>query len=112
MITFVKITLLQNTPNEALIILARFVKRVRIDREIKVEELASRVGVSRSTILRFEKTGAGSTESLVKIFSVLGVLDSLTEAFVPPVALTIAELKKNSNGRPRQRVRSKSRGIS
>jgi transcriptional regulator with XRE-family HTH domain len=104
--------ILQNTPQEALVALARFVKTVRLDQEMTLEELASRVGVSRSSLIRFEKLGAGSTETQVKIFAALGVLDSLVSALVPPEKeMTIADLKK-STGRQRQRGRRKTRGIS
>lgn len=97
---------LQKTPQEAMLAVAKFVKRIRLDREMTIEELALRVGISKSSIIRLEKLGAGSIGSLVKIFAALGVLGSLTSALVPPEKeLTIAELKKI--GTQHQRVRGK-----
>jgi len=108
-----KTNVLQNTPQEALLALAKFVKTARLSQEMTLEELATRVGVSRSTLIRFEKLGAGSTETLVKIFAALGVLDSLVSALVPPEKqLTIAELKKMSTGHQRQRGRRNVHGLS
>lgn len=108
-----KTSLLQNTPQEALLALAKFVKTVRLNQEMTLEELATRSGVSRSSLIRFEKLGAGSTESQVKIFAALGVLDPLVSALAPPEKqLTIAELKKMSTSHQRQRGKRKVRGIS
>lgn len=102
------IAMLRNTPQEALVGLAKFIKVARLDREITVNELAARAGISRSSVLRFENQGAGSTESLMKIFAVLGVLDLFTAALAPPEKeLTIAELKKMGTKHVRQRVRRK-----
>lgn len=104
---------LRSTPQEAMLALAKFVKSVRLNQEMTLEELATRAGSSRSTLIRFEKHGAGSTETLVKTFAALGVLDALVSALAPPAKpLTIAELKKMSTGHQRQRGKRKARGIS
>lgn len=106
------IAMLQNTPQEALATLSDFVKKVRLNREMTIEELASRSGVSRSTIIRFEKHGTGTTETLVKIFTVLDVLGSFMAALAPPEKeLTIAELKKLGTSIRRQRVRRKTHAL-
>ncbi len=108
-----KTILLQNTPQDALMALATFVKKVRLDQEMTLEELATRVGVSRSSLIRFEKNGAGSTDTQVKIFTALGVLDAFVSALAPPEKqLTIAELKKMTGNHQRQRGRRKTRGVS
>jgi transcriptional regulator with XRE-family HTH domain len=107
------IKILQNTPQEALLALAKYVKTVRLNQEMTLEELATRTGVSRSSIIRFEKLGAGSTETQVKIFAALGVLDTFVSALaLPQKSLTIAELKKINASHQRQRGRRKVRGIS
>lgn len=101
-------TMLNNTPQEALIGLAKLIKAIRFDREITVNELAQRSGMSRSSVLRFENQGTGSTESLMKILAVLGVLDLFSSALAPPEkGLTIAELKKMGTNHVRRRVRRK-----
>ena len=104
--------LLRNTPQEALTGLAKFIKAARLDGEITVNELAARSGISRSSVLRFENQGTGSTESLMKILTVLGLLDLFRAALVPPEKdLTIAELKKMGTRHVRQRVRRKKHGL-
>jgi transcriptional regulator with XRE-family HTH domain len=108
-----KTNALRNTPQEALLALGRFVKAVRLNQEMTLEELAIRVGVSRSSLIRLEKLGAGSTETQVKVFAALGVLDQFVASLqTPEKQLTIAELKKMSTGHQRQRGRRKVRGIS
>lgn len=107
-----KTNILLTTPQEALTALAKFVKTVRLNQEMTLEELATRVGVSRSTLIRFEKNGAASTETQVKTLAALGVLDAFMTALAPPEKqLTIAELKKMSSGRQRRRGRRKVREI-
>ena len=104
---------LQHTPQEALLALAQFVKTVRLNQEMTLEELATRSGVSRSSLIRFEKHGTGSIETQVKVFAALGVLDFLVSALAPPEKqLTIAELKKISTSHQRQRGRRKVSDIS
>lgn len=104
---------LEHTPQEALLALAKFVKAVRLNQEMTLEELATRSGASRSSLSRLEKHGAGSTETQAKVFAALGVLDLLVSVFVPPEKqLTIAELKKQSTSHKRQRGRRRVREIS
>jgi len=106
------ITLL-TTPQEALSALAGFVKTVRLNKEMTLEELALRVGVSRSTLIRFEKSGAATTETQVKVLAALGVLDLFMSALEPPEKqLTIADLKNMSSGHKRQRGRRRVRELS
>lgn len=104
---------LQHTPQEAMLALAKFVKTVRLNQEMTLEELVSRSGVSRSSLIRLEKTGAGSTDTQMKVCAALGVLDALVSAFAPPEKqLTIAELKKMSTLKQRQRGRRKVHEVS
>jgi len=104
---------LQNTPHEALLALATFVRTNRLNQEMTLEELAIRTGVSRSSLIRLEKQGAGSTETQVKVCAALGVLDQFVSALAPQEKqLSIAELKKMSTQHQRQRGRRKPREIS
>lgn len=108
-----KTNILHTTPQETLSALAKFVKTARLNREMTLEELASRVGVSRSTLIRFEKSGAATTETQVKVFAALGVLDLFMSALEPPEKqLTIADLKNMSSGHQRKRGRRIIREIS
>ena len=104
---------LQNTPYEALQSLAGFIKAVRLNQEMTLDELASRSGTSRSTLTRLESQGAASTETLMKVFAALGVLDQVMSSFSPPEKqLTIEELKRMSSGHQRKRGRRRVSGIS
>jgi transcriptional regulator with XRE-family HTH domain len=106
------VTLL-HTPQEALQALATFVRAVRLNREMTLEELALRTGVSRSSLIRLEKNGAGSTETQVRILAALGVLDVFVSAFEPPEKqLSVAQLKKMSTTRQRQRGKRRKHDIS
>jgi len=108
-----KTTALQTTPLEAMQSLARFIKTVRLNQEMILEELSARSGVSRSSLLRLEKQGSGSIETMTKVFAALGILDVLVAALAPPEKqLTIEDLKKMSSGHQRQRGRRRPRGIS
>lgn len=104
---------LQHTPQEALLALAKYAKTVRLNQEMTREELATRSGVSKSSLIRLEKNGAGSTDTQMKVFAALGVLDVLVTAFaLPEKQVTIAELKKMSTIKQRQRGRRRVREIS
>ncbi len=108
-----KTIVLQNTPLDALTALAKLVKITRLNQEMTLEDLATRVGVSRSTLIRFEKSGAGTTDTQVKILAALGVLDVFVSALVPPEKqITIADLKKMHNKHQRQRGKRKTHVLS
>jgi transcriptional regulator with XRE-family HTH domain len=62
-------------------------RRLRLMRDLRQEELATRAGVGIATVRRFEKTGAASIENVLRIATVLnaeGVFEKLFEA--PPYA--------------------------
>lgn len=62
-------------------------RRLRLMRNMRQEELASRAGVGIATVVRFEKTGSASIETVLRIATALGaehVFDKLFEA--PPYA--------------------------
>ncbi len=104
--------ILQSTPYEALQSLARFIKAVRLNQEMTLDELASRSGTSRSTLTRLESQGTGSIETQMKVLAALGVLDQILSSFASPEKqLTIDELKKMSSGHQRKRGRRRTRVI-
>lgn len=92
------------TPHDSLRTIARFVKETRLSQNIKMADLASRAGIGVATLARIEKSGACSTDSLVKIFAALGKLELFTNALVPEETASIAELRHLASKR-RQRVR-------
>lgn len=95
------------TPSDTLLAIAQFVKSSRLQANITVEELAMRSGVGTATLSRIEKRGVCSTDTLVRVFAALGLLEDLLAALVPGEAQTIAELRKQHGSKPRQRARKK-----
>jgi transcriptional regulator with XRE-family HTH domain len=93
------------TPSDALQAIARFVKTTRLGANITLDELAERSGIGTATLSRIEKRGVCSTDTLVRVFAVLGALDCLLTALTPEEAATIAELRKLHSIRPRKRAR-------
>ncbi len=96
-----------STPSDTLLSIAQFVKASRLQANITVEELARRSGVGTATLSRIEKRGVCSTDTLVRVFAALGMLDHLLAAFTPEEWQTIAELRKQHAPKPRQRARKK-----
>jgi|GEM_PF-1860089 transcriptional regulator with XRE-family HTH domain len=95
------------TPSDALQAVAHFIKTARLNANITLEELALRSGVGTATLSRVEKRGVCSTDTLVRVFAALGMLDHLLAAFIPEEGQTIAELRKLHAPKPRQRARKK-----
>lgn len=62
-------------------------RRLRLMRDLRQEELATRAGVGIATVRRFEKTGAASIENVLRIATVLNA-ESVFEKFfeAPPYA--------------------------
>lgn len=92
------------TPYDALLSIAGYVKEIRLQQNIRAEDLASQAGIGKATLARIEKTGICSTENLVRVLAALGKLELLTGALTPEESISIAELRKLSRKR-RQRVR-------
>lgn len=75
--------MLFNTPNKALETVSKNMKDLRLSKGLTQEGLASRSGVSLSSLRKFEQSGIISLESFFKLASVLGCLDKLIEATKP-----------------------------
>jgi len=93
------------TPHEALLTIASFVKTTRLNNNITMEELAKHSGVGIATIARIEKKGVCSTDSLTKILAALGKVDAFISALKPEEMTSISELKAMSNRNPKKRAR-------
>ena len=52
-------------------------------RQLTVQQLADRAGVSPSTISRLESGRGANVENLVRVARALGILDQMTPAFDP-----------------------------
>ena len=81
-------------PREVLGKLGELSRRVRVQSELTQPELALKSGVPSATISLFERTGRIGTESLLRIFFALGLIDSLNEYLAGRLKLT--EFRKDS----------------
>src|SRR5689334_20718474 len=80
-----------NSFQETLQALGKRSRRLRLIRNLRQEELASRAGVGIATIRRFEKTGSASIETVLRIASALGVELSFDKLFEAPPYVSIDE---------------------
>ena len=81
-------------PREVLGKLGELARRVRVQSELTQPELSLKSGVPSATISLFERTGRIGTESLLRIFFALGLLDSVNEYLAGRLKLT--EFKMDS----------------
>lgn len=84
-------------------------RELRLGRNVRQEELASRAGVGIATIRRFEKTGSASIENILRIATVLDAdqaFDRLFEA--PPYASLDEALAQPAGTRRKRAPRAKS----
>ncbi|MBK8871831.1 MAG: helix-turn-helix transcriptional regulator [Elusimicrobia bacterium] len=93
---FNKIDFKLSSPTEVAQELGRRLKTVRLSKNMRQEELAQRAGVSRLTVVHFEKTGQGSINSFLRILIALGTISELSPLFHSPPT-TIAEMEKMAN---------------
>jgi HTH-type transcriptional regulator/antitoxin HipB len=84
------------TPDETARELAHRVKSLRLVQGFKRETLAQRAGVTVSSLKRFETTGKGSLELLLKVVFSLGRLDEFADLLQPPPARSIADIERQS----------------
>ncbi len=96
------------SPQEVAQTLGRRLKDVRLSINVRQEELAHRAGVSRLTVVHFEKTGRGSLESFLRIALALGKISELAPLF-QSTPTTIAELEKVSSRKRRRASRKNER---
>jgi transcriptional regulator with XRE-family HTH domain len=80
------------------------VRVLRLAQNVSQAELASRCGVSLSSIRRFEASGQATLELMVKVAHALHAAQGLEELLVSKPQ-TIAELEQRSLAQSRQRAR-------
>ncbi|NED99922.1 helix-turn-helix domain-containing protein [Phytoactinopolyspora halotolerans] len=71
--------------------LGQRVRALRLRADMKIETLAAQAGVSEMTVRRFETTGRGSVDTLLRLASALGRLDEFAELLAPPPATSVDE---------------------
>jgi transcriptional regulator with XRE-family HTH domain len=57
----------------------------RLAQNLQQAELAARAGVSEGTVRNLEKKGQATLESLLRVVMTLGLIDELSELFVPKI---------------------------
>lgn len=71
-------------------------KQLRLLKKWKRTTLATRSGVSVSSLIRFEQESKISLDNLLKLLSALGRLNEIEQLLKPPKALSIDDLDKNN----------------
>lgn len=98
-----RLTLLTQHDVEQL--LGQRVRALRLAADLKIDTLAERAGLSAMTVRRFETTGRGSLDTLLKLALALGRLDELAELLAPPPARSVDEFVVRGQTPSRQRGR-------
>ncbi len=84
------------TPDEVAQSLAKRLKTLRLMQGFKRQTLADRAGVTLASLKRFETTGKGSLDLLLKVVFTLGRLDELKDLLQPPPAKSMTDIEKQS----------------
>ena len=83
--------------------LAERARARRLDANLTQEGVSTRAGVSLGSLKRFERTGAVSLESLLRIALALGAADGFNGLFAPPEQRSLDEILAVPAGRRRGR---------
>jgi transcriptional regulator with XRE-family HTH domain len=83
--------------------IAKRVRLLRIQGNWKQQDLASRAGISLRTLNRFERTGAATVDTLLRVAHALGRLADFASVLQPPPIRSLSELEPDRP--PKQRVR-------
>jgi len=79
-------------------------RRLRLMRDLRQEELATRAGVGIATVRRFEKTGAASIENVLRIATVLNAESVFEKLFEAPPYASLDEALAQPEATHRQRA--------
>jgi transcriptional regulator with XRE-family HTH domain len=79
-------------------------RRLRLIRNLRQEELATRAGVGIATVRRFEKTGVASIENVLRIASALGAEQTFEKLFEAPPYASIDEALARPQAAHRRRA--------
>jgi transcriptional regulator with XRE-family HTH domain len=79
-------------------------RHLRLIRQLRQEELATRAGVGIATVRRFEKTGTASIENVLRIATALNADRAFDKLFEPPAYASIEEALARPDGVARQRA--------
>ncbi len=79
-------------------------RRLRLMRDLRQEELATRAGVGVATVRRFEKTGTASIENVLRIATVLDAEGVFEKLFEPPPYRSLDEALARPEATQRRRA--------
>ena len=94
-----------HTPNEMEKLLAERFKALRLWSGYKRVTLALRAGVTEASLKRFETCGQISLKNLLRLAHAVGRLPEFSELFVPPQAISMAQLRGQAREKTPQRGR-------
>jgi len=93
------------TPAKAQVKLAENLRERRLDMGFTQAGLAARSGVALATLRKFERTGAASIGTLLKLLAVVGGLEEVIEATAPvPREFSSIDEVIGADARPRRRI--------
>ena len=93
------------TPNEMEKLLAERLRDLRLQAGYKRTTLALRAGVTVASLKRFETSGQISLKNLLRLAHAVGRLPEFSELFVPPQAISMAQLRGQAREKTPQRGR-------
>jgi transcriptional regulator with XRE-family HTH domain len=85
--------------------LAERARARRLAADLSQEGLASRAGITLSSLKRFERTGEISLERLIRVATALGATREFHDLFAPPEQRTLDEILARPSTRKRGRRR-------
>ena len=83
-------------------------QQLRLLRNLTQEELGKNAGVGIKVVRRFESSGKGSMENVVRIAVALGAQDAFGKLFEPPPFNSLAEAEAQAAIVTRRRARKRS----
>lgn len=93
------------SPHEIKALIAKQAKEKRLALNLTQQSLSDRSGVSLGTLKKFERTGAISLESLLKLALVLEALDQFADLFEAKSLESFSSLDEIAKQKKRQRGR-------
>ena len=82
-------------------------QRLRLVRNLTQEELARNAGVGIKALRRFESTGQGTLQNVVRVAVALGVQDAFGALFEAPRFTSLAEVEAQEAAVARRRARKR-----
>lgn len=82
-------------------------RHLRLMANLTQQELATNAGVGLKALRRFEATGQGTIENVVRIAVALGAQDAFAALFAPPPFSSLAEVEARSAIVTRRRARKR-----